>query len=158
MFLHGDMTHLLGNMFALFLFGLILENAIGSKKFTLLYFASGIVAGAASIFFYDSTLGASGAIFGILGALAVLKPRMIVWTYGVPMPMVAAVGFWLILDILGVFYPSNIANMAHIAGLAFGAAIGISLLRKYREAQAKKYENEKTIDDNEFNKWEDEWM
>lgn len=154
MFLHGSHAHLIGNMFALALFGLMLENIIGSRKFLAVYFAAGIISGIAAAFFYDSTLGASGAIFGVLGMLAALRPKMIVWTYGVPLPMIAAAGLWLLLDILGVFYPTNVANMAHIAGLALGAAIGAASKQKDWSRPKRK----KTMSDEEFEEWEEEYF
>ncbi len=153
MFLHGSPMHLLGNMLALFLFGLILEQNIGSRKFLYVYFAVGIIAGIVSSNFYASSLGASGAIFGVLGTLAAMKPRMMVWVYGVPMPMAVAAGFWLLLDIAGVFFPSNVANIAHIAGLLFGIAIGL-----YLHEPEPKLKKEKVLKDDEFNRWEDEWF
>src|SRR3989344_260913 len=66
-FLHGGVGHLVLNLFALALFGSILENFIGGKRFLLLFFTTGILANLVSVNFYDSSLGASGAIFGILG-------------------------------------------------------------------------------------------
>jgi len=150
-FIHGSMGHLLGNIFALGLFGSILERIHGTKKFLLVFFASGIVSGIASSFFYDAALGASGAIFGVLGMLAALRPKMMVWTYGVPMPMFIAAGFWLVLDIAGAFYPTNIANMAHIAGLAFGIAIGIT--QRNPQSEEKKPLSEEELDD-----WEQEYF
>ena len=150
-FIHGSMGHLLGNIFALGLFGSILERIHGTKKFLLVFFASGIVSGIASSFFYDAALGASGSIFGVLGMLAALRPKMMVWTYGVPMPMFIAAGFWLVLDIAGAFYPTNIANMAHIAGLAFGIAIGIT--QRNPQSEEKKPLSEEELDD-----WEQEYF
>ncbi len=152
-FLHGDLSHLLGNIFALGLFGSILEKFIGPKKFIIMFFASGIVASIISLPFYTAALGASGAIFGLLGMLAALRPKMMVWTYGVPMPMFMAAGFWLLLDIAGVFYPTNTANMAHISGLFFGVAIGI--IFRSPEAEDKK---DKNIPDEELDEWEEQWM
>src|SRR3989344_1386633 len=131
MFLHGSLFHLLSNMFALFLFGLLLEHEIGTKRFLAIYFMSGIIAGIAGSLLYPSLLGASGAIFGIMGYLAAIKPRLTVWTYGVPMPMALAAVFWLLLDTAGVFYPSDVANLSHIAGLLFGVAAGLYYRHKH---------------------------
>ncbi len=159
MFLHGGTAHLLGNMFALGVFGLVLENKIGSKKFIAVYFIGGVVANIVSIPFYESSLGASGAIFAVLGTLAVLEPRMIVFALGVPMPMVVAAGLWLILDIAGAFYPTNVANVAHIAGLIFGALAGTIMRKQYTKSEAEnKIKEEKMVKDEEFGEWEDEWM
>ena len=153
MFMHAGVEHLLFNMFALFIFGIILETIIGSRKLLVVYFSSGIVAGIASIFFYTSVLGASGAIYGLMACLAVLRPKLIVWTYGVPMPMVVALIFWALLDLGGVFYPSNIANMAHLAGMGTGIIAGILL----RTPSIKK-EDKNKIDENKIDKWEDKYM
>ncbi len=152
-FLHGSMTHLLSNLFALGLFGSILEKVVGTRRFLLYFFVTGLLASAASSFFYASSLGASGAIFGVLGVLAALRPKMVVWTYGVPMPMFIAVAFWFLLDFAGVFFPSNIANVAHIAGLFAGLAIGIFTRSSYKEPEKKK-----TINDRELDDWEDTYM
>ena len=150
-FIHGSMGHLLGNIFALGLFGSILERIEGTKKFLILFFVSGIVTGITSSFFYDAALGASGAIFGVLGMLAAIRPKMIVWTYGVPMPMFVAAGFWLVLDIAGTFYPTNIANLAHISGLIFGIVVGIT----QRKPHAKE---KKPLADEDIDEWENQWM
>src|SRR3989338_422830 len=153
-FLHGSGSHLIFNMFALVLFGLLLEKFVGSRKFLVIFFVSGIIAGVASSLMYSASLGASGAIYGILGTLAAIRPKMIVWTYGVPMPMVAASGFYLLLDLGGLFFPSNVANSAHIAGLVAGVAIGLAL----REPEQRKEERKKLLKDEEINQWEEKWM
>lgn len=127
-FAHGSMNHLLMNLFGLFLFGFILEKQIGSRKFVVLFFASGLLAGigqmSASPFGYS--LGASGALFGILGMLAVLKPKMLVFVGSIPIPMMLAavgwlVGEWIMLGIAG----DNIGHAAHLGGLVFGIIFGV---------------------------------
>ena len=153
-FLHGSLEHLAFNMFALFLFGLLLEQFVGSRKFLVIFFLSGIAASIASAFFYPFSLGASGAIYGIIGTLAAVRPKMIVWAYGVPMPMVVVGIFYLLLDIGGLFYPSDIANAAHIGGLIVGAAIGLAIRRPEPKAEKR----EKVLQEEEIKKWEDEWM
>src|SRR3989338_8864705 len=78
-FLHAGLTHLFFNMWALFVFGPLLERRIGEKKFYALFFLSGIVGNLAFVLFYPANvlgLGASGAIFGVIGALAVLMPNL----------------------------------------------------------------------------------
>ncbi|HDI02641.1 MAG TPA: rhomboid family intramembrane serine protease [Candidatus Aenigmarchaeota archaeon] len=138
MFLHGSFPHLFFNMFALALFGSILEHHVGAKRFLVIYFISGIVAGIASAFFYPASLGASGAIYGILGTLAVLRPRMIVWVMGIPMPMYAAAVVWATIDLIGMFAPSGIANAAHLAGLGAGIIAGFVLKGGIRLPKRKK--------------------
>ncbi|UCD07037.1 MAG: rhomboid family intramembrane serine protease, partial [Candidatus Aenigmatarchaeota archaeon] len=104
-FLHGSFMHLAFNLFALLLFGSILENIVGSKNFLIIFFVAGIVSGFADVLFYPAAVGASGAIFGILGCLAMLRPKMIVWVIGVPMYMIIAIVIWALLDFAGIFYP-----------------------------------------------------
>ena len=124
-FLHGSLTHLLLNMFALGLFGAILEKFVGWRKFLIIFFVSGIIANLGSMFLYPSSLGASGAIFGVIGALALIKPKMTVWILGVPAPMIVAAAIWAAQDIIGLFVPSNVANLAHLIGLGVGILLGI---------------------------------
>src|SRR3989338_7746842 len=132
-FLHGSITHLLYNLFALALFGTILEHNIGSKRFLFVFFLSGLFASIASVPFYNSVLGASGAIFGIIAALAVIKPKMVVWLYGMPMPMILALFIWAAIDIIGIFVPSQTANIAHLSGVLVGIVFGFHL-RPVRES------------------------
>lgn len=158
MFAHGSIEHLLYNMFALALFGTILENIIGSRRWLILYFVSGIIASVAAAAFYPESLGASGAIFGLLGTLAVLRPRITVWVAGIPMPMAVAAGVWAIGDLLGLFVPSGIANAAHLAGLATGIMFGIALRKKFGEPLFIKKKLAKDIDEETFRRWEREWL
>jgi membrane associated rhomboid family serine protease len=156
-FLHGSFEHLFYNMFALGLFGSVLERIIGGKKFLILFFVSGVIAGMGSVLFYTASIGASGAIFGIIGTLGILRPGMRVYMgYGVPMPMAIAVVLWAIGDLVGLFAPSEVANAAHLFGLAFGLILGFYLRKQYKETQIKR--KEPKIDEEEFEEWEDEWM
>lgn len=152
-FLHGSFEHLFYNMFALGLFGFILENIIGTRRFFLVYFAAGLVASMSSVFFYDSVLGASGAVFGILGALAAMRPKMNVWVFGVPMPMFVAAGIWILIDIIGVFEPSGIANLAHITGIIAGIAIGLSMRDNHQE-----HKIQHSLPEDKARDWEDSYM
>ncbi len=129
-FLHGDLTHLIFNIFALFIFGLALENIIGSKRFLAVFLFSGIIANIIAVNFYESSLGASGAIYGILGTLTILRPFMIVWTFGMIMPMFIASILWISADVLrtlGAFGSTNIGSIAHLSGIAVGILIGLFL-------------------------------
>jgi len=140
-FLHGDIIHLMYNLFALALFGSILEKFIGSKKFLLIFFLSGIFANVVSVNFYSSSLGASGAVYGILGCLTIIKPGMMIWAFGFPMPMFIATILWIIGGVLGIFMPSNIGHVAHLSGIAVGFLFGIFLrLRKRRKIKAGRVE------------------
>ena len=152
-FLHGGIEHLLYNMFALFLFGLILEEIIGGKKLLILYFSAGLLASIATIPFYQASLGASGAIFGILGALAILRPRMVVWVSFVPMPMFIAILVWAAIDLFGIFFPSNIANAAHLAGLFLGVLYGLFLRGDFGEKFFRKHKHNLEISEEKFRDW-----
>jgi hypothetical protein len=157
MFLHADFEHLFYNMFALLLFGLMLEGVIGSRNFLKVYFLSGMFAGIGSLLFYEASIGASGAVYGIIGALAVLRPMMFVISFGVPLPMVVAAFVWVAGDIMGFFLPSgNIAYMAHIFGITAGAAYGFSLRKRHREPYAVRFRP--VIREREFRRWEDRWL
>lgn len=151
-FLHSGVPHLFYNLFALALFGSILEHIIGTKKFLILFFISGLIASIASMPFYTRVLGASGAIFGILGMLALLRPKMIVWIYSVPMPMILALLVWAAGDVLGIFVPGDTANIAHLAGLGVGIIAGIYYKKDFAEKKAK--EKEIFIDEEKVREWE----
>ena len=140
-FLHGGVEHLLYNMLALALFGSVLEKIIGGRKFLILYFASGIVSGFGSILFYRASIGASGAIFGVMGTLAILRPRMSVWLTYAPMPMALAVVLWIIGNFVGLFAPGEVAYAAHLFGLGFGLLYGFVHRKEYGEVpvKSKKY-------------------
>lgn len=131
-FLHGGFAHLLYNIFALALFGSMLERLIGSRRFLIVFFISGILANIVSVNFYDSSLGASGAIFGIIGALVVIRPFMFIFAFGFPMPMFLAGIIWAIGDLIGFFYNSgsNTANIAHLSGMFFGLLLGFIYRKK----------------------------
>lgn len=134
MFLHDDsgISHILFNMFALFMFGTYLESRITKKHFILIYFLSGIVGNIGYMVTAPSSttpgLGASGAIYGVMVTLAVLMPYATVYAMGIPMPMIVAAFFWAILEIFGVFVPSgNIASGAHLGGILAGVVFGVYL-------------------------------
>lgn len=150
-FLHGGFPHLLYNLFALVLFGSVLEKYIGSKKFLLVFFVTGILANLISVNFYESSLGASGAIFGIIGALVLIRPLLVVWAFGLPMPMFLAGTLWAFGDVIGIFVPSNVANIAHLSGMFFGLVFGWI----YRERIPKKKEMKLIINESSMKKWEE---
>jgi hypothetical protein len=155
-FLHGGLAHLVFNLFALALFGSILEKLIRGRKFLFIFFLSGILVNIVSINFYESSLGASGAIYGILGVLMIIAPLMFVWAFGLPMPMFIAGILWIIGEILGLFIPSNIGHIAHLSGLAIGILIGVILRVKKK---TRKIRREKIQFSNEYVRlWEDNYL
>jgi hypothetical protein len=156
-FLHGSLTHLVYNLFALVLFGLILESVIKSRNFFIVFIVSGVTANLVSVFFYESSLGASGAIYGILGTLTVLRPRIVVWAFGFPMPMFIASFFWILGGIYGALIGvGNTGHIAHLSGIGIGFFLGFLLspyfLRKPGKRK-KAYIHEKNLLD-----WEDRFM
>jgi membrane associated rhomboid family serine protease len=129
-FLHSGFAHLFFNMFALFMFGPALERAWGSQRFVVYYFVSVLGAALAQTAVSTMsgnqypTLGASGGVFGILLAFALLFPQQRIAIYGViPMPE------WLFVTLYGVlelvFGVTNtqegVAHFAHLGGMLGGA-------------------------------------
>jgi uncharacterized protein len=134
MFLHGSPTHLFFNMYALFMFGTLIEQKIGTKRFLMLYFGAGILA--ASIPQYSAALGASGAIMGIVGMTIMLLPHMkVLLFFFIPMSMRTAGIIFAGLDIFGLISPLNsgIAHFAHLVGLFAGLGYGYYLLKNKKE-------------------------
>lgn len=156
-FVHGGLIHLMYNLFALALFGSMLEKFIGGRKFLWVFFLSGIIANIVAVNFYSSSLGASGAIYGILGTLVVLKPLMMVWAFGFPMPMFIAGIIWVAAGVFGVFVPTaNIGYIAHLAGISVGFIFGVifrSINGKTRQSQ-----NKTQINENDMRRWEQSYI
>jgi len=124
-------------MFALFVFGTYLEQRISEKNYLLIFFFAGIVGNLGYMLtaFGSTTpgLGASGAVYGIMGAVAVLEPYAIVYLSFVPMPMIFAAFIWTITEFFGLFTPGNIAHGSHLAGLFIGAAFGFYLKKQRKK-------------------------
>ena len=135
-FLHGGLTHLVFNMFALLTFGASLENIVGGRRFLTIFFAAGIVGNlgymVTSSNLWVPAIGASGAVFGVIGLLTVLRPWLIVLVGGLPMPLLVAAIVWALLDLTGFFAPSNVAHGAHLGGLFLGLAYGAFIRRHLR--------------------------
>ncbi len=129
MFVHGGLSHLLFNMLGLMFFGLTLEKAIGSKEFILLYIASGIFCGVFSfaVYFFSGSygsflLGATGAVYAVLLAYAVVFPRAQILFWGIlPIPAPILIGIYAGIELFNQFanVNSGIAHMTHLAGFAF---------------------------------------
>jgi len=151
-FLHSGLPHLMYNLFGLALFGSILEHIIGSKKFLILFLVAGLAASVVSLPFYTRVLGASGAIFGILGMLGILRPKLAVWLHGMPMPMIVALFVWGVGDIIGIYTPSGTANIAHLGGLFVGVVAGFHYRKKFKEQKPKK--EDVYIDEEKVKEWE----
>jgi len=135
-FMHADIFHLFFNMFALLMFGLYLETRVTPKQYLVIFFAAGLLGNAAYWLSAPSStipaVGASGAIYGVMGMLAMLYPGLIVYIAYAPMPMIFAAVIWFLMEFTGMFTPSNIAHQAHLAGLIAGLAYGL-YVRKQRK-------------------------
>lgn len=156
-FLHDPtgFSHIFYNLFGLVIFGTVLESIIGTRRFAMLFFAAGITAGFAGMFLYDSIIGASGAIFGIMGALAILRPRDMVWVMGIPVPMFIALLIWIAIDSVGFFVPDGIAHASHLAGLGVGIVYGFVARKIYGELANR---SRRVLKNSEIDNWEREWM
>jgi uncharacterized protein len=159
MFLHSGPTHLLFNMYALFLFGTLVEQRIGSKRFLYVYFISGILASIGFALFHNfivgmpaSAVGASGAIMGILGVTIMLFPDLkVLFFFFIPMTLRTAGIIFALIDVFGLFYNSGIANSAHLAGLASGLLFGWHLISKKKQFQ-QKFQSKKKVAHSKQNK------
>ena len=130
MFMHGGWMHLIGNMLYLWIFGDNVEDRWGHLRFFIVYLICGIAASMAHIFFNSNStlpsLGASGAISGVLGAYIVLFPRnriRVILGYGIiALPAIVVLGFWIILQFISQM--GQIGTSAETAGVAYWAHIG----------------------------------
>lgn len=138
MFMHGSVMHLIFNMYALFLFGPLVEQRIGWKRFIVIYLISGIIAGLGFMVFQElilgvtaSALGASGAIMAVLGLTIMFFPHLqVLFFFIIPMSLRTAGIIFVLIDVFGLFHDTGIASSAHLAGLAVGLIYGWYLLKK----------------------------
>jgi membrane associated rhomboid family serine protease len=130
MFLHGGWAHLGGNMLYLWIFGDNLEKAMGALRFLVFYLACGLGAGLAHVVFNSGssvpTVGASGAISGILGGYLMLFPRnrvRVLTSYGVAaVPAAYMLGVWILIQLVSSM--GTIARTAESGGVAYLAHVG----------------------------------
>jgi rhomboid protease GluP len=128
MFVHANIAHIVGNMLFLFIYGLRAEDMFDVKEYLLIYFLSGLAGGLLTLFLWPDTLsvGASGAIFGMIGATMIYLRR--------------AIGQSIITALMFVFFlfalnlGPNVNYLAHLGGLAVGLLIGyiLAATRKHR--------------------------
>ena len=126
MFLHSGTDHLFSNMIILFFVGAIIEKEIGHIKFALLYLLSGICGNLLSllskVMTVDSySIGASGAVFGLDGALLAM---VLFWDRKLLQVTPVRVAAMIFLSVYGGFSGENIDNAAHVGGLAAGFLLG----------------------------------
>ena len=152
MFLHGGLLHILGNMWTLYIFGDNVEDYLGHLRFFLFYIACGVLAAIfhllTNLFSQVPTIGASGAIAGVMGAYFLLYPhaRVLVmipiffFLDIIEIPAFIFLGFWFFIQFFNGTFSLGTSNIyggiawwAHIGGFLGGLYI-ISLVRKYRYA------------------------
>jgi len=147
MFLHGGWLHLLGNMLFLFVFGRSIEDRVGHFQFLFLYLVSGVVAAVVQIVVtagsHVPTIGASGAIAGVLGAYFVCYPGarittlipLFIFFWTVQVPALLLLGYWFLIQFVAGYQmlaiqsatAGGVAWWAHIGGFACGALLGFVL-------------------------------
>jgi membrane associated rhomboid family serine protease len=133
MFTHMDFMHLLANMITLYFYGSFLNRITGARAFLWIYFGGGLLSALAVLLLshpMSFTIGASGAIFALGGALAVLVPMIKVFIFPIPVPMPLWVAI-LIGFLLLAFIP-DVSWQGHLGGLLFGLAAGWYLRRRLR--------------------------
>jgi membrane associated rhomboid family serine protease len=154
MFLHAGWVHVIGNMWYLWIFGDNVEDSLGHGRFIVFYLLCGIVAAFGQILIQpDSTLptiGASGAIAGVMGAYFVLYPQsrvltllplIIIWEI-VELPAVVLLGFWFLLQLFSAGTIAmtastgggGVAFMAHVAGFLFGV-VAVFVFKKRQRSE-----------------------
>jgi len=133
MFVHGGFWHIFANMLTLYFFGSYFSRLVGRGRFLLVYFAGGIVGNLlfwALAYPFAVAAGASGAVFALAGGLVVMRPRLPVIIFPIPLPIplfVAVLGGFVILS----FLPS-VAWQAHLGGLIVGLIAGFIFRRRER--------------------------
>jgi membrane associated rhomboid family serine protease len=144
-FLHASIGHLLGNMLALLIFGRVVERELGEAKTLLIYLGALILSGVFSSLIYTfilnksvASVGASGAIMGLVSTAALLKPWYITFELLLPMPIMVVSWLMVFLDITGVLNPTadGIGHFAHIGGY-ISIGILVFLLERDRREQIR---------------------
>jgi len=132
-FMHSGLWHFFGNMLTLYFFGAYLSRLIGDSKFLIVYFGGGILGSIMYIVLGEPlsvAVGASGAIFAIVGVMTVIRPKLKVFIFPIPVPLplwIAAIGGFVILSFLPF-----VAWQAHLGGLIIGLIAGYIFRRKER--------------------------
>ena len=133
LFIHSGLWHVAANMLTFYFFGTYLFRLVGKGKFLTAYFCGGILGNLLFILLaspFSTVVGASGAIFALGGALAVMRPKLRVFAFPIPVPLplwLAVIGGFFILLLF-----SNIAWQAHLGGLVFGLIAGYFFRKRER--------------------------
>ncbi|MFQ5890422.1 MAG: rhomboid family intramembrane serine protease [Gemmatimonadota bacterium] len=162
MFLHGGWGHLIGNMWFLWVFGNNIEDSMGHFRFLLFYLLAGLIAAGAHILSVPGsgvpTVGASGAISGVMGAYLILYPRVRVYTLVIfvifvrvfALPAFVLLGYWFVLQLFmgaaGGSMGGGVAFWAHVGGFLAGVVLVKPFARRLLVA-AKRGRRKLTRDD-----------
>jgi len=156
MFMHGGIAHLLGNMLFLWIFGDNVEDAVGHRNYLFFYLLCGVLASLSHVFstlilgqnLLIPSLGASGAISGIMGGYILLFPKrkvhIWIFLFVITVPAFLAVGIWFAfqvsngLGMLGGEEASGVAYAAHIGGFIFGLLLVRRFAKDYLSRRKKK--------------------
>lgn len=132
-FVHASFWHIFANMMTLFFFGSYLLRLVGETKFLLAYFVGGIIGNVMFILLgppFAIAVGASGAVFALGGALTVMRPKLKVIIFPIPIPLdlwIAVIGGFLVISFL-----PYIAWQAHLGGLVAGLVAGYFFRKRER--------------------------
>ena len=143
MFMHANFLHIFANMLSLLFVGSLVERILGKRRYLFFYIAAGIFS---AIFFVLSSLvftsdfntyavGASGAIFGLVGLLFLITPNLPVYMFFIPIPIKMKYAAPLMLAVLwfiSILGNVPIGNTAHLGGLLFGVIYGLYLMSRYK--------------------------
>ena len=168
MFMHANIGHIFFNMFALWMFGCVLENVLGPKRFLIYYFACGIGAGliqeiaqTGALYMMLShtisiTVGASGAIYGVLLAFGMLFPNERIFIFPIPIPIKAKwfITFYILIELFSALSTTSdgVAHTAHLGGML----IGFFMIR-YWQHHPGSYYGYNNGGRNIFDKMRDSW-
>lgn len=137
-FLHASLDHLLGNMAALFILGMGCEHAFGRARTLALFFAAGIAGNIAGLARAGTSVGASGAVFGLLGLLAASlhmhRERMVVRDRRLPMVLLV----WAVYALANGALSPRVDNLAHAGGFVAGLAAGRALAPRFAGKAARR--------------------
>jgi rhomboid family protein len=150
MFLHGGWLHIIGNMWFLWVFGSVVEDRLGRTRYLVFYLICGLGAALTQTFVswgsHVPTIGASGAISGVMGAylllfpgsqVLTLVPLLIIW-FTVRLPAILMIGYWFLIQFvsglasLHVRNSGGVAFWAHVGGFLLGAALALRIRREGR--------------------------
>lgn len=133
MFTHADFWHILANMVTFYFYGSFLNRITGIRTFLAIYLIGGLVAGVFIILLSSPisfTIGASGAVFALGGALAVLVPKLKVFIFPIPAPMPLWVAILIGFIVLAII--PHVSWQGHLGGLLTGLAAGWLLRKRMR--------------------------